>query len=598
VSENLLPTMSDRELAFQLYEVIGIDSLTDRRQFAHLDRNAFNDVLRTASALARDHFQSHNHLSDSLEPELRDGKVITPPQVKAALEQFVNAGFMSAHNSEDEGGLQLPWCVLQACFSYFYAANVGTAAYPFLTIAAANLIKAFGTEEQRARFMQPMFAGRFFGTMCLSEPHAGSGLGEITTKAVRRADGSYSLVGSKMWISGGDHELAETIIHMVLARVEGAPAGTRGISLFIVPRDIPGKDGTFVRNDVTAAGLNHKLGQRGTVNTFLKFGEGGQCVAYLVGEENCGLRYMFHMMNEARVGVGLSSASLGMAGFLYSRAYAAERRQGKRNGSTPPPRINEYPDVKRMLLSQKAAVEGSLGLCLFAAWLVDERETALTKEARLGAGRFLDFLTPIVKSWPAKHCLEANKDAIQILGGYGYSREYPVEQIYRDNRLNEIHEGTSGIQAIDFLNRKLAFDDGAGLRALLSSISSDVAIAAAEPALAGLAERLQTAAGSVARTAAALEKKRLAETADRFLENASLFLDMAGHLVIGWIWLRQAISAASARRGDVGSDREFYDGKLLCCEYFFRYELPKIDYLETVISTSLHIVADADPNSI
>ncbi|RWI54736.1 MAG: acyl-CoA dehydrogenase [Mesorhizobium sp.] len=598
MSENLLPTMSDREIAFQLYEVIGIESLTERSQFAHLDKNAFNDVLRTASALARDHFQTHNRLSDSLEPQLVDGKVITPPQLKEALKQFVNAGFMSAHNAEDEGGLQLPWCVLQACFSYFYAANVGTAAYPFLTIAAANLIKAFGSEEQKTRFMRPMFAGRYFGTMCLSEPHAGSGLGEITTRAVRQADGTYRIVGSKMWISGGDHDLAETIVHMVLARVEGAPLGTRGISLFIVSRDIPGENGELVRNDVAVAGLNHKLGQRGTVNTFLKFGEGGHCVAYLVGEENQGLGHMFHMMNEARVGVGLSSASLGMAGFLYSRAYAAERRQGKRNGSTPPPRINEYPDVKRMLLSQKAAVEGALGLCLFAAWLVDERETAVTEEARLSAARFLDFLTPIVKSWPAKHCLEANKDAIQILGGYGYSREYPVEQIYRDNRLNEIHEGTTGIQAIDFLNRKLAIEDGAGLRELLDRISSDVAIAAAVPELAALAERLQNAASSVARTAAALENKRRTERADRFIENASLFLDMAGHLVIGWIWLRQAISAASARLGDVGADRAFYDGKLLSCRYFLGYELPKIDYLETVVSTCHHLVADADPDSI
>lgn len=599
-AENSLSTINRRDLDFQLFEHLGIDRLTARPYFADHDRGTLAATLDTAAAIAREHFQTHNRKADLNEPQFDGERVALIPEVRAALDQFVAAGFMAAHRSYDEGGQQLPWTVLQAAFTCFNAANIGSIGYAFLTIGAANLIGAFGNPEQKRRFMQPMLEGRFFGTMALSEPQAGSGLADIRTRATplgnseaAGVDGTpgpaYRISGSKMWISAGDHELTENIVHMVLARIDGAPAGVKGISLFIVPkRHVDASDTSGDRNGVRLMGLNHKMGFRGTTNTLLSFGENGDCTGYLVGEPHRGLEYMFHMMNEARIGVGLGATSLGLAGYLYSLDYAKQRPQGRapdnKDPVSKPVPIIEHADIRRLLLAQKAAVEGALALCLYAAALVDELNTADDDAAKGRAGLLLDMLTPMVKSWPSEFCLEANKHAIQVLGGYGYTRDYPVEQYYRDNRLNPIHEGTHGIQGIDLLGRKMTMKNGAGAALLFETIGTDIAAAKAVPETAGLAAQLETALGRMAETTRAMLPAAQDGRIALYLANATLYLDAMGHLAVAWMWLRQARVAALALPQAAGDDTDFYRGKLAAARYFYAYELGRLDHWLPVLA--------------
>ncbi|QJE73995.1 acyl-CoA dehydrogenase [Aerophototrophica crusticola] len=574
--------MDPREIAFLLDEVLEVPGLLDRPRFAHLDRGAIDQVLETAAKLADEKFGPHYHEADKHEPDREGGtgKVVMIPQVKQAVDAFAEAGFLAAHHDEERGGLQLPWTVVQAAFSFFQTANIATAAYPFLTIGAANLIDSFGTEAQKQRYMAHMLTGRFFGTMALSEPQAGSSLADIRTLAVPNEDGSYSITGTKQWISAGEHELSENIVHMVLAKIKGGPVGVKGISLFIVPRYRVNEDGSLGdHNDVRLVSLLHKMGYRGTTSTILAFGEEGRCQGFLLGEPHKGLSYMFQMMNEARIGVGLGAAALGYAGYRYSLEYAKTRPQGRpahaKDPASPMVPIIEHPDVKRMLLQQKAASEGALALCLLCARLVDEEKTAEEPEARKRAALLLEVLTPIAKSWPSEHCLEANKWAIQILGGYGYTRDYPVEQYYRDNRLNPIHEGTYGIQALDLLGRKAFMQDGAALALLGQEVQGTIKAAAEVPALAGYAAELGKALALVGETTATLGKAMAGGQAAPALANAVAYLELVGHTVLAWTWLRLALAASKALAEGRG-DPDHLNGKLAACRYFHAWELPKI----------------------
>ena len=567
-----------REIAFLLDHVLDLPSLLERPRFRHLDRSVVDQVVETASKLADVYFAPHNHAADEHEPHVVDGKVVMLPEVKQAVAAFAEAGFLAAHHDEARGGMQLPWSVVQACFSFFQAANVATAAYPFLTIGAANLIDSFGTEEQKERYMSHMLTGRFLGTMALSEPQAGSSLADIRTTATPNPDGTYSITGTKQWISAGEHELSENIVHMVLAKIKGAPPGVKGISLFIVPRYRVNDDGSLgPHNDVHLVSLLHKMGYRGTTSTILSFGENGACQGFLVGQPHHGLSYMFQMMNEARIGVGLGASALGYAGYRYSLEYARTRPQGRLPEAKDPASlmvpIVQHADVRRMILAQKAAAEGGLALCLLCARLVDEEKTAGDAEARDRARLLLEVLTPIAKSWPSEHCLEANKWAIQILGGYGYTRDYPVEQYYRDNRLNPIHEGTYGIQALDLLGRKVFMENGAALALLGQEIGATVARARTVPDLAGLADALAGALATVAETTEAMGRARAAGRVAEVLANAVAYLEMFGHTVLAWVWLRQALAAHGAL--ERGED-PYLRGKLAACRYFYRWELPKV----------------------
>jgi alkylation response protein AidB-like acyl-CoA dehydrogenase len=578
--------LSRRDLEFVLYELLDVGALTGRPRYEDHSRETFDAALDTCERMATELFEPHYRKNDQNEPHFDGEKVHIIPEVKQALDAFCQAGLMAAGQDYDLGGMQLPAVVSAACFAWFKGANVSTAGYPFLTIGNANLLLAHGTREQIDTYVRPMMQGRFFGTMCLSEPQAGSSLADIKSRAEAQADGSYRLFGNKMWISAGEHELSENIVHLVLAKIPGGPPGVKGISLFIVPKKLVNADGSLgERNDVVLAGLNHKMGYRGITNTLLNFGEGkfrpggaAGAVGYLVGEANRGLACMFHMMNEARIGVGMGAVLLGYTGYLHALDYARSRPQGRPAGakdpSSPQVPIVEHADVRRMLLAQKSYVEGGLALCLYCARLVDEQKTGESQAARDEARLLLDILTPIAKSWPSQWCLEANNLAIQVHGGYGYTRDYKVEQLYRDNRLNPIHEGTHGIQAMDLLGRKVGMESGRALELLLEKMAATAAeaLASGSPLLAECAAALNAAIAAVGTTTRQLLSGR---DAGLMLANASAYLEMFGHVVIAWIWLRQAVMAQRALASAPGGETDFYQGKLQACRYFFRYELPK-----------------------
>ena len=589
--------LSRRDLDFLLFDWLDVEALTSRARFADHSRETFSAAIDTAQQIATDLFAPHNKLSDSQEPSFDGQHVTIIPQVKTALDTYSAAGLMAAGQDYALDGMQLPSVVEKAVAAWFTAANVATSAYIFLTIANANTLLKTGTPRQVEQFVKPMFAGEFFGTMCLSEPQAGSSLSDITTRAVPDpVDGpdgerQYRLTGNKMWISAGEHELAGNIVHLVLAKIPGPDGklipGTRGISLFIVPKFLLDENGKpSERNDVVLAGLNHKMGNRGTTNCLLNFGEGkftpqGKrgAIGYLVGTAHQGLANMFHMMNEARIGVGLGAAVLGVTGYLHALDYARNRPQGRhpaeKDPAQPPLNIIRHTDVRRMLLAQKAYVEGALGLVLYCARLVDEQNTAETPEARRHAGQLLDFLTPIAKSWPSQWCVEANSLAIQVHGGYGYTREYNVEQFYRDNRLNPIHEGTHGIHGLDLLGRKVTIQDGALFKAVGSELAGTVASVRTDAVaeLLPYADQLEAAWQQLSQVTATLYG-----TGDlnKTLANASVYLEAAGHIVVAWIWLQQA-QVAARKLGTESVDLDFYRGKLQACRYFYNWELPKVE---------------------
>jgi alkylation response protein AidB-like acyl-CoA dehydrogenase len=565
-------------------------------------------VLDTAEQIATDLFAPHNKKSDSNEPRIEGTGVAIIPEVKRALDAYAAAGLLAAGQDYELGGMQLPSVMEKAATAWFTAANVATSAYIFLTVANANTLLKTATPRQVEQFVRPMFAGEFFGTMCLSEPQAGSSLSDIATRAepdpVDGPDGErqYRLTGNKMWISAGEHDLAGNIVHLVLAKIPGPDGkpipGVKGISLFIVPKFLLDEQGApGERNDVVLAGLNHKMGNRGTTNCLLNFGEGkykpqgrAGAIGYLVGNPHQGLANMFHMMNEARIGVGLGAAVLGVTGYLHALDYARNRPQGRhpaeRDPARPPLAIIDHTDVRRMLLAQKAYAEGALALVLYCARLVDEQSSAASEEDRRRAGQLLDFLTPIAKSWPAQWCVEANSLAIQVHGGYGYTREYNVEQFYRDNRLNSIHEGTHGIHGLDLLGRKVTIQEGALLRAVGAEIGKTIAAAP---------DQLRPYAGQLERTWHRITEVTAAlyTTGDlnKTLANASVYLEAVGHTVVAWIWLEQAIVAVRALDGAAESEQDFYRGKLQACRYFFIWELPKVqpqlDLLASIDTTTL-----------
>ena len=595
---------------FLLYDWLNVTSLTERVRFADHSRDTFDAVLDTCERIARDKFAPFNRTVDIEEPAFDGEKVILPACTQEAHDAYVQSGMLCAAQDYDIGGMQLPYTVEAAANAFFACASVSIGG-GMLTVGNANLLMKHGSEMQQHVFALNEFNGRFSGTMCLSEPQAGSSLSDIATRAV--PDGPdhlqdplgprYRLKGHKMWISTGDHELSENIIHLVLAKIPNADGqtipGTKGISLFIVPKQLVNTDGqlTGERNDVALAGLNHKLGWRGTVNTLLNFGEGkypvrgsAGAIGYLVGQAGQGLQCMFHMMNEARIGVGLAATMLGLAGYYASLDYAQSRTQGRPVGpagkdpSQAPVRLIEHADIKRMLLAQKAYGEGALALGLYGARLVDELHTG-TPDQQHQAQWLLEVLTPIIKSWPSEWCLEANSLAIQIHGGYGYTRDFPVEQYWRDQRLNMIHEGTHGIQAMDLLGRKVLMNQGLGLHMLGDRMQATLSRAQASGAQ-EFALALQQAWQEVmTATQAAWQGTDPALS----LANAVPYMQAFGHTVLAWIWLELHLASHSEEAAHVGRRQ--------ACQFFYHYELPKIKAWLNVVSsqdaTCAHMPEDA-----
>ena len=600
-------------LDFLLYQWLQAETLAQRGRFADHSRETFDAVLDTCERIAREKFAPFNRLVDTEEPHFDGERVILPQATHDAHKAYCESGMLSAAQDYAAGGMQLPYTIEAAANCFFAMASVSIGSN-LLTKGNANLLMVHGSLLQQQVFAANEFAGRFAGTMCLSEPQAGSSLSDVSTRAT--PDGAdhaddplgprYRLRGNKMWISSGDHELTENIIHLVLAKIPGPDSklvsGTRGISLFIVPKKLLGSDGqaTGERNDVALAGLNHKLGWRGTTNTLLNFGEGrypvrgaAGAIGYLVGQPGEGLRCMFHMMNEARIGVGTAAVMLGMAGYHASLDYARTRSQGRpvragrgvgvpaKDAAQPPVRIIEHADVKRMLQAQKSYCEGALALELYCARLVDEQHTG-DADAADQARLLLEVLTPIAKSWPSEWCLEANSLAIQIHGGYGYTRDFPVEQYWRDNRLNMIHEGTHGIQGMDLLGRKVLMEGGRGLQLLAGRIRQSTDRAQQHESLRGHARALLQALDAV--TAATRDAWASANPTEA-LPNAVPYMQAFGHMVLAWIWLDVVASELALA---VPPSSAASTGRMRAARYFFHYELPKIGaWLQVVASRDM-----------
>ncbi len=574
--------LNPRDMDFILYEWLDACRLTERPRYAEHSRETFDAALTTARQVAEKYFANHNRKGDEQEPAF-DGKTVTLiPEIKAACDAVIETGLTRAGRDFDQGGMQLPHLLSQACFAWIQAANVSSTVYAFLAQSAATVIEKFGSDDQRSRFMSPMLEGRFFGTMCLTEPHAGSSLGDIRATAELQADGSYRLRANKIFISAGEHDLSANIVHLVLAKIRG-PAGVepgvKGISLFIVPKFLVHDDGSLgARNDVQLAGLFHKMGYRSSISTAMNFGENTGATAYLIGEAGKGLSYMFHMMNEARIAVGTGAAVLAVAGYLESLDYARNRPQGRAPDNRDPRSamipISQHADVKRMLLEQKALAEGSLALCLYSALLVDDMHTHPDPQTRQDTAALLDLLTPIIKAWPSEYGPRANDLAIQIHGGAGYTREYIVEQHYRDNRLNPIHEGTNGIQSLDLLGRKLALNGGKTFQQFLQQMQATAQSALTDDVTAELGSGLQAAIARLGQVAQFFATRR--ETLPNVLTaNSAVFLDLMGRVVMAWIWTWQANVANAHLANANAADRDFYQGKLQAARYFIRWELPR-----------------------
>ncbi|MDO8965874.1 acyl-CoA dehydrogenase [Algoriphagus sp.] len=566
---------SKRDLQFQLFENQNCLELTQIPYFADHSEETFRLVLDSAEQIAEKSLRPLLTEMDRNEPQLIDGKIRINPGMKTIIRQFGQDGWINALFSYEEGGQQLPWTIHIASGFIFQAANYSASVFPFLTTGAANLIRTFGSKELIEKFTPKMYSGAWQGTMALTEPDAGSSLSDISTTAFpTEAPGVFRIKGQKIYISAGDHDACDNIIHLMLARIQGAPAGTKGISLFVVPKKrISGEP-----NDVLTQGIYHKMGYKGAPIAHLMIGSNDACEGYLVGEANQGLKYMFQMMNEARLGVGMNAVAIALAAFQASLAYAKERPQGRKINekdlSQAQVPIIEHADVKRLLLFQKSVVEGSLALLIYCAILSDkiahEENEVLKNEMEV----LLDLLTPIAKSYPSEMGVQSTSAAVQVLGGAGYTTDFPVEQYYREARIHPIHEGTTGIHGLDLLGRKVLIQEGLGWKLLQKEIGESIESSKAYSALGELTQTFESQFKKFNHGAAQLLFK-MNQGPEIFLSDATLFLESSGIICIAWMWLEQAKTAQKALNTGA-TEQDFYFGKIETARYFMEYELPKI----------------------
>lgn len=589
--------VSERNLKFLLHEVGRAEELCHLPFFADHDRESFDMMLGTALRISEQLLFPAFRDMDLNPPEMVDGQVRVRPVVRQLLEQCGEGGWLSAGFSYEHQGMQLPVMVYTACIYAFAAANFSASAYLGLTTGAAHLILSFGAGALRETYVPHLLSGRWQGTMALTEPGAGSSLSDVAVTATPTDQGHYLISGQKVFISAGDHDAVDNVVHLMLARIKGAPAGVKGISLFVVPKLRPEGDG-LVPNDLHTAGLFHKLGYRGCPIVQLAMGEAGDCRGWLVGEPHQGLAYMFQMMNEARIGVGQQATAVASGAYYASLQYAQERPQGRpiaaKDPTQPQVPIIEHADVKRMLLFQRAVVDGSLALLLQCAKYADlagHGEGEVKDDAHL----LLELLTPVAKTFPSEMGILSTSAGVQILGGYGYTDEFPAEQYFRDMRIHPIHEGTTGIQAMDLLGRKVTMQRGRTLQLFAEELGREIAAADGVPELADHAQRLQAALDLLlAATQAKLALAKAGEVAV-FLCDATLYLELFGLVAVAWQWLKQGRVAASALAGGVGeSDQAFYQGKLTTMRYFFHYELPRAKGLAERLAESDGLTARMD----
>ncbi|MDW8296420.1 MAG: acyl-CoA dehydrogenase [Raineya sp.] len=582
----MLNYISLRNLKFLLYEVFDAESLTKYEHYKDHDRQSFDMIIETAKQIADNLLYPIYREMDAQEPDLVEGKVAVHEGIGKYLKAMGEAGMIGATYSYEVGGGQVPATVYSLASFILSAANNAASMYTGLSTGAARLIINFGSEEQKKTYVPKMLSGEWQGTMALTEPQAGSSLSDITTIAKPLGEGKYLIKGQKVFISAGEHNQAENIIHLLLARIEGAPAGVKGISLFIVPK-YRIENGMLVPNGVVAGGIYHKMGQKGTPAMHLMLGDNNDCIGYLVGEAHQGLKYMFQMMNEARLGVGLMSAAIATTAYYHALQYANERPQGRRlnekdQKTTPQTKIINHPDVRRMLLFQKAVAEGSLSLLMECSRYFDLAEVS-EGEAKAKYQMLLDLLTPIAKTFPAEYGIKAVSEAMQVFGGYGYCKDFPIEQLYRDIRITTIYEGTTAIQSQDLLGRKVTMQNGAALMALMQEISTTLQEATTYENLKKYAEQLQKELGRMQQVIQKLIPFAMQGNFERFLADANLFMEMAGLIVVAWQWLKQAVVAQKQLLTQSLSEEDtaFYEGKIQTMRYFFAYELPKTKGLAT-----------------
>ena len=569
--------LSMRNLRFQMFEVQNAVGLNQYERYQDYDQDAFSLAMDAAKQIGDQYLFPIYREMDKNKAYYENGVVHVHPELKAAIKAIADGGWIAAPMDYDKGGQQMPVVLLNAGLFIFYSANANAAAYAFLTQGAANLINTFGSEELQSKYLGQMFSGDWQGTMALTEPQAGSSLSDLVTSATPQAEGHYSIKGQKIYISSGDHTAADNVVHLLLARIDGAPAGTRGISLFVVPKFREEEDG-LVSNGVTTSGIYGKMGQKGYVAAHLMLGEQEECRGYLVGKEHHGLSYMFQMMNEARIGTGNLSCGNASAAYYASLQYANERPQGRhpdnKDLTQPPVLIIEHADVRRMLLMQKAVTEGSLGLILKTSYLMDLAHVAEGEEAKR-AHLLLETLTPIVKSYSAEMAIHSVSAGMQVLGGAGYTDDFPLEQYYRDVRINSIYEGTTTIHGMDLLGRKVMMDNGGAFRLFMEEVQKVIGDAAGLPALKQYAQDLGERAKALHEVTLHLTKIAATEGPRAFLADATIYLEFFSLVTIGWIWLEQGVVAEKALAGAEGEEKAFYEGKKAALHYYFCYELPK-----------------------
>lgn len=569
-----------RNLKFLLNEVFKVTELNQSPYYSRHNATTYKMVLDEAAKLGDKLLHPVFEEMDRKPPELVNGEVCVHPSTQKIIREFGANGWISASFPEEHGGEQLPLTVANACNFIFAAANYSGSVYMGLSAGSVNLILTFGDEYLKKTYADKMIQGLWQGTMALTEPQAGSSLSDITTTARPDGQGGYTLEGQKIFISAGDHNAVDNVVHLVLAKIEGAPAGVKGISLFVVPKKRPTDDGTLVPNDVTVTQVFHKMGYRGAPITELSFGEKKDCRAWLVGESNRGLSYMFQMMNEARLGVGLGATAIASAAYYAALDYTQNRLQGRKLSSKDPlsaqiPLI-EHADIKRMLLFQRAVVEGSMSLILQCSFYEDMQHVCPAEEKER-YHLLLDLLTPVAKSYPAEMGILSTSQSIQCFGGYGYCEDFPVEQHFRDMRIHTIHEGTTGIQGMDLLGRKLVMHNGKAFFLFLEEVRKTIAETRLNKNLEKQGSELEDALACLEKVTSHLMVQAQTKGPETMLADAVLFLELFGIITMAWQWLVQALVVQAALAGKLSkADQAFYEGKHYTCRYFFAYELPKI----------------------
>ena len=575
--------VSERNIKFLLYEVFDVESLTKYEYYSEHNRKMFDMVLKAAVKLGKDLLFPLFEEMDRNQPELVNGEVKVHPSVKTIMKEFGEGGWISSRVPVDQDGEQLPSMVADICEFIFAAANYSANAYPGLTFGASHLIESFGSKDLYDTYVPRMHAGEWQGTMALTEPEAGSSLADITTMAEPTDSGHYLIKGQKIFISAGDHDGVENVVHLMLAKITGAPAGVKGISLFVVPKKRIAADGALVSNDVAASGVYHKLGYRGCPIVQLSIGDKNDCRGWLVGEPHSGLRYMFQMMNEARIGVGMGATAMATAAYYAALDYSKTRLQGRKlsrkDPNLPPVPIIEHADVKRMLLFQRAVVEGAQSLLMHCSKLVDFQKV-LDGEAKEKYHLLLEILTPVAKSYPSEMGIQSISQGLQCLGGSGYCDDYPLEQYYRDCRIHPIHEGTTGIQGMDLLGRKVIMKNGQAFLLYINEVHDTTAAAGEFKVLEKFAHELNESLTKLQEVTQHLIALAGQDGPEAFLADATLYLEFFGIITIAWQWLLQGIAVQKALNNGAGKkDLDFYAGKLFTLRYFFGYELPKIEGL-------------------